>query len=118
MASHHAWFGKEVSSKKLDEYKGAVEQCNLTGLTPFAHARIRENLSRVHLYGFGNTMVMATSPKPIIAVSIEPHGDSANRIVKFEACADTYLNQETNKCTTSFDHSRLTVSLFSLQLKK
>ena len=109
---------KKREVKNLEEYRGAVEQRSLTGLTPFAHAGIRKNLSRVHLYGVGNTTVMATSPRPIIVVSVEPHGHSANRIVKFEACADTYLNQETNKCTTSFDHSRLTVSLFSLQLKK
>ena len=96
---------KKQEVKNLDEYRGVVEQRALTGLTPFTHARIRENLSRVHLYGVGDTTVMATSPRPIIAVSVEPHGDSANRIVKFEACSDTYLNQETNKHTTSFDYS-------------
>ena len=82
-------------------------QRTLTGLTPFANARIRENLSRIHLYAAGDIKVMATSPRPIIAVSVEPHGDSTNRIVKFEACSDTYLNQETNKRTTRFDHSGL-----------
>lgn len=94
---------KKRAVKNAEEYKGAVKERDLQGLTPFAHARIQQTLSRVQLYGIGDPNV-GLEQRTTVVVEVMPHGDSVNRIVKFKACSDTSFDPETNLPTTTFDH--------------